>query len=226
METEAPERKGIADNWAVREVDHLFSRFARYTRFVLYSKWFLGVFALMLMSTLVLYPLLTKDDSGMRISFTSVETKDGGTAIAPVMENPVYEGTDKKGQRFKVTGLRAIQQSADLTVIEKPEGQLLTNSQSWISLSADRADYEQGKNHLLLTGNVSLLHDQGYTFVTERAWINTATMVIQGDQEISGAGPMGTLLATGFQILDNGNRILFFGGPTRVKVHLEKSKSS
>lgn len=225
MQPGDPEKRKFTDSWAVREVDHLLSRFTRYTRFVLYSKWFLGVFALLLMGSLILWPLLTQDKSGVRISFIGTETKDGGMSISPVMNNPVYEGTDKKGGRFKVTGGRAIQQSAELIIIEKVEGQLLTKNQSWVSLTADRADYEQAKNSLILTGNVILIHDAGYSFTTPQAMINTETMAVYGNQQIRGDGPMGNLLATGFEIRDNGNRIRF-GGTGRVNVHLEKSKQS
>ena len=40
------ERTGLSAHWGAREVDHLFKRFGRATRFVLFSKWFLAIFAL------------------------------------------------------------------------------------------------------------------------------------------------------------------------------------
>lgn len=220
---DAPREKHAAANWAVKEVDHLFHRFARYTRFVLYSKWFLGGFALLLMSSLIIWPLISTDNSGMRISFTVDEGKNKvSVGTNPVMNNPVYEGTNENGDRFKITAQHATQKTADLVVIEKVEGQLLTQEQRWISLTADRADYTQAQNNLVLTGNVTLVHDAGYNFVTPQAVIDTKTMHVKSNQQISGEGPMGTLLATGFEISDNGNRITF-GGTGRVTVHLEKS---
>lgn len=208
--------------WGVREVDHLFSAFARYTRFVLYSKWVFGVFALVLMVSLIAYPLLTKDKSGIRISFVGTDSK-GQPISSPVMNHPEYQGTDKNGQQYKVTGLRAIQKTADMIVIEKVEGQLLRKDGSFVAISSDSAEYQQKAQRIELIGNVNVSDASGYTFVTSRAMVNTDNMDVDGAEPVEGTGPQGKLLATGFKIRDNGGRISF-GGASRVTVHLDKMR--
>lgn len=218
------QRKGLSANWAVREVDHLFTRFARYTRFVLYSKWFLGIFALLLLTVLVVWPMVSKDKTGMRISFVGTSSMPGKGSVSPTMNNPIFEGTDKNGQPYKLVGARAVQATSELVVVEKVEGQLLTKN-SFVSLMADRAEYRQKRNSIDLLGNVNIIHGEGYTFVTQAAQVNTKTMDVTGSGKIEGEGPLGNLLATGFQIRDNGN-IIRFGGKGRVTVVIEKTKAS
>lgn len=219
-----PEKQHTLSFWAVREVDHLFSAFRRYTRFVLYSKWVVGLFALILMVSLIGYPLLTKDRSGIRVTFTGTDAT-GAPIASPVMENPEYQGTDANGQQYKVTGLRAIQKTADLILIEQVEAQLLRTDGSFVALSADTAEYTQKTSRIELIGNVNVNDSTGYTFVTPSATVHTDTMDVVGNQRVEGAGPQGKLLATGFKIGNNGQDITF-GGSARVNVTIDKMKQA
>lgn len=217
---EAPDKKFSL--WGVREVDHLFSAFARYTRFVLYSKWFLGVFALLLMVSLIAYPLISKDRSGIRVSFVGTSTGSAPTT-SPVMEKPEYRGSDKQGQHFLVRGTRATQKTAELVIIEQVDAQLTRADGSIVTLTADRADYQQQARRIDLRGNVHVKDSTGYDFTTPSAVVDTATMNVDGQEAVDGVGPQGKLLATGFKIRDNGKAISF-GGTDRVNVTLDKMR--
>lgn len=217
-------KTGLSANWAVREVDHLFSRFARYTRFVLYSKWFLGVFGLLLIVLLVAWPLISGSRSGTRIAFIGTEQMPNATSSAPTMENPIYEGVDAQDRQFKVTGLRAIQQPGDVVLVQHVEGQLLTKGDAFVSLTAEQALYRQKDAVIDLSGNVTVMHSNGYIFTTPSASIATDTMEVSGREQVTGEGPAGNLLATGFKIRDNGN-VVQFGGVGRVTVTIERSKN-
>lgn len=218
MPQQGPDKKFSL--WGVREVDHLFSAFARYTRFVLFSKWFFGIFAIVLMVSLIGYPLLTKDRSGIRVSFVGTDGT-GSHASSPVMTNPEYRGVDAGGQQYIVKGLRAVQKEGDLIVIEQVDGQLLRADGSFMTLTSDSADYRQKANRIDLNGNVHVMDSAGYDFTTPRASVNTANMDVDGDQQVDGVGPQGKLLATGFKIRDNG-KIISFGGTSRVTLTLDK----
>lgn len=220
-----PERTGLSAHWGTREVDHLFGRFARATRFVLFSKWFLAVVAALLLVVLIVVPMLEKR-SGARLSFVSEEagtiTKTDA-ASAPSMAKPVYEGTDKNGRQYRITGGRATQITADMIELDNVEA-MLENGDNFVSVTADKAQYFQEEKKVELIGNVNVIHGKGYNFLTPAATVDTATMDVTGNQEISGEGPMGKLLATGFEIRDNGKSIRF-GGTSRVNVTLNGSKS-
>ncbi|MFZ4124789.1 MAG: LPS export ABC transporter periplasmic protein LptC [Rickettsiales bacterium] len=206
-----------------RGVEDLFARLTRYTRFVLFSKWFLAVFALAVIAFLIGWPLLTRDTSGMRVSFVVTENKDGSHAVSPMMSNPRYQGVDKKGQKYTVTALQGVQRTPVIIDLEKVQADMFMRDESWLSLTADRAEFHDDTKLLYLLGNVTMFHDGGYSFLTERAVIDTNTSQAAGDKAVTGQGPMGNLLATGFEIRDNGS-IIKFGGQGRVTMELVKAK--
>ncbi len=204
-------------------VEDLFARLTRYTRFVLFSKWFLAIFAVLVIAFLIGWPILTRDTSGMRVSFVVTENKDGSRAISPMMKNPRYQGVDKKGQKYTVTALQGVQRTPLIIDLEKVQADMFMTDESWLSLTADRAEFHDDSKLLYLLGNVTMFHDGGYSVVTERAVVDTNTSQAAGDMQVSGQGPMGNLLATGFEIRDNGN-IIKFGGKGRVTMELVKAK--
>ncbi len=220
---DAREHKLLSTDWAVAEVDQLLSALGRYTRFVVLSKWFLMLFALGLVTVLIALPLISKDRSGIRISFvdTGGAKKD---ASQPVMSNPEYRSTDASGREFKVNGLRAKQLSQTRVLLEKVEAQMVTENGGWRSLTAEEADYDQEAKTIALVGDVTLFDDQGYSFTTASATIDTDTSRVVGNEKIVGAGPLGNLLASGFEIIDSGQHIIFTGGAERVQLHLDRAK--
>lgn len=203
----------------------LFARLGRYTRFVMFSKWMLAVLAVVLMACLIALPLLSKDRSGIRLSFVDKGVGKGQPVASPVMQNPEYRGSDAKGQQYRVNGKRAIQMTSTLIMIEEVEAQLAGAGGSWRSLTAARADYHQDTRQLDLQGEVTLLDGQGYEFVTERATIDTQTMEVVGDRPISGVGALGNILASSFEIRDSGKHIVFRGGEKPVRLHMDRKKS-
>ncbi|MFM9889881.1 MAG: LPS export ABC transporter periplasmic protein LptC [Rickettsiales bacterium] len=224
MERDDSHTPGLSANWAVREVDQLFSRFRRYTRFVLFSKWFLGVFAIALMVSLIAWPLLSKNETGIRLSFTDAKTTGANTIASPAMSSPIYRSIGEHGQQFKVAGIKATQATPSLVVLEAVDGQMLQQNGSWMQLNAKRADYFQDKRMVELSGDVTLINSQGYAFVSEHATVNTQTMDMQGESPVSGTGPLGNLLASGFKITDNGAHIVFTRGPkSPVKLEIERT---
>jgi lipopolysaccharide export system protein LptC len=215
--------EGFSAWWAVREVDHMFGRIARYTRFVVYGKWSLLSLAVLLIASLIVWPLVTKDRSGIRISFVDNKTA-GQKPASPVMNNPEYRATGDKGQQYKITGKTAIQKTPNLVVIDAVEGQMLKADGKWYSLMADRGEYQQDKKLIDLFGNVNVLDTGGTQFVTEQATIEVDTNHIYGTKAVSGTGPMGNILASGFEIRDNGSHIIFTRGDAPVFVKVNRSK--
>lgn len=207
---------------AVREVDQLFGRISRYTRFVLFGKWTLLVVALLLIGSLISWPLVSKDRSGLRISFVDNKTAKPQKPMSPVMDSPEYEGVNEKGQQYKVNGKVATQKSATLIEIEQVEAQLLKADSSWFLLTSTRAEYKQDVKVLDLFGDVTLMNDR-HTFSTEHATIETNTMRVFGNDPITGSGPMGKIVASGFEIKDNGEHIIFVGGVEQLRVTIDRS---
>lgn len=213
-------REGLTSWWAVREVDALLHRFGRYTRFVVYSKWGLLAVAGVLTAILIIWPLVTDDKSGIRISFTDSRTTPQAPS-SPVMSNPEYRGSSVNGRQYKINGKTATQKTPTLIILDQVEAVVMKPDGGWQMMTADTAEYHQDAKRIYLISNVTVNDNAGTEFVTERATINTETMDINGDQPVKGKGPRGDIVARGFEIVDNGNRINFLGGsgsaPIKVK---------
>lgn len=213
---------GLASWWGVREVDHLFSALGRYTRLVVYGKWSLLIVAGLLTISLIAWPLLTKDRSGLRVSF--VDTKTAGTKpSSPVMTNPEYHTLSGNQQQYRLNGKTATQVTPTLVRIDAAEGMMLKPNGKWFSLSANQAEVHQDTKIVQLSGNVTMVDGEGTTFTTEHATFEMQTMDVYGNEQISGIGNLGNILASGFEIRDNGSHIIFHRGSAPIKVELDRA---
>lgn len=206
--------------WALGDAEHLFGRIRRYTRFVAFGKWSLLVVALILAASLIIWPLLSSEKSGLRVSFSGAP-QDGQKAASPVMTNPEYRGVGAAGQEFKISGKTATQKTPTLVVMEVVEAQMTKADGTWNSLTADRAEFQQDKKIIDLFGHVTLIDAKGSSFTTERATIEISPLHIYGSEAVSGVSASGNILASGFEIVDDGARIIFTRGAAPVKTVFE-----
>jgi lipopolysaccharide export system protein LptC len=200
----------------------LLVRLGRYTFFVLWSKWSLAIFSCVLLVALVAWPLISREASGGRIAFVGV-SETGSAVGSPSMENPRFQGVDAKGQQYTVTARRAEQQPGNNVQLHEVQGELLMQNQQSINLTAQRGFFTNQQQNLALEGGVTLTQSQGYVVNTPRADINTQTSAARGSDEITATGPLGNMLATGFEINDNGNHMKFGSPGNRVRVTVKKS---
>jgi len=223
VEESHDKHEGFSAWWAVREVDHLIGKLGRYTRFVFYSKRALLVVAGILTLALIAWPLLTKDRSGLRVSFVDSKTAAANKVASPVMDNPEYRGQGSTGQQYKINGITATQKTPTLVIIDKAEGQMLRTDGKWYQVTADRAEYQQDKKIVDLYGNVNVYDMNGTNFVTAHATVEMQTMHIWGTDPITGTSDMGNIVASGFEIEDNGDHIIFNRGAQQVHTTVVKA---
>lgn len=217
-------KQGLSSWWAIREVDSLFATLGRYRRLVRLGKWSLAGIAGFLTVVLIAWPLLTKDRSGLRVSFNSGATSPSeAPAAAPVMLNPHYSGFGEAGQQYEMTGSQATQQTPTRVIIANVLATMTKPDGSRYTLTAARADYFQDQKRIELYEQVTLVDGVGNTFVTPHATVDTATMHITGQEGIEGVGNLGKLVATSFEIRDKGTRFIFTRGAEPVHVTLTRA---
>lgn len=192
--------------WRPREIEGLLFSMARYTRFVLFSKFFLVVFAGGLILLLVAIPLINSGDQGMRIVFSSAKN---GEVLTPQMIKPRYQGTDSRNQPFTITADLATQLPDGRVEMTALNADVMMQSGAWMALSANRGFYRMDQKTLAMSGEVRLFYDQGYEFRSEEAMIDMERKTAQGDKPVTGQGPMGVLKAGGFRVHDGGARMEF-----------------
>jgi len=183
---------------------------ASYSRFVGLMKLILPVIAGVLVLLVVAWPQLEDESGGFRLgpSNISIESAGGQTLV-----DARYTGTDRRDNPFTITAKAMAQRNKDDDVVELsgPTADIFLDAGTWIAVTAATGIYRKKDQILRLSGGVDLYHDDGYEFHTEAAVVDLADGIASGDRPIRGQGPFGRLRASGFRILDGGERVQFLG---------------
>ena len=201
--------------WINRESQQsLLQSVGRYTRFVLFSKMFLGGLSVLMMLTLIILPVLNADEEGLRIAFSTVKEK---VDSLPLMTNPTFQGVDDNNQPYMITADSALQHDASTIVLNNIQADIFTENNSWLSVSAQKGTLNTEAKHLLLQGDVQLFQDQGYEFKTQEVSVDMNQHIAKGEQKIDGSGPTGIIAANGFE-WDNNKRIMRFVNGVNLRI--------
>lgn len=183
---------------------------ARYTRFVAWMKLLLPVFAASVVALVVIWPQLQDKPETFRLGLSSISVheKSGQQVV-----NARFTGSDAEDRPFTVTADSAMQRvgAGDSFELERPKADLAMADGSWIAVSALTGTYHKKQQILALEGGVNMFHDSGFEFRTRKAEIDLARGSARGQDPVSGQGPFGSLTASGFEVFDHGNRIIFTG---------------
>lgn len=184
------------------------------------AKRVLPVAALGLLAAIALWPEFETAQERGRVAFRRVaEVRPDALHIV----NPRYQGLDEQNRPYTVTADVAVQAGdQDIVNLTTPRADLLLSDGGWVYLEARGGRYDKPRNWLDLAGNVTIHHDDGTQFVTERAALDIAAGNGEGKDPVAAQGPFGTLTATdGFNLYDRGQVVLFHG---RSRVVLEGSQ--
>jgi lipopolysaccharide export system protein LptC len=172
--------------------------------------------ALILLSSIALWPEFESAEDRGRVAFRRVaDVRPDALHVV----NPRYQGVDEQNRPFNVTAASAVQTGReDVVLLRVPRADLLLSDGGWLYLEARDGLYDRPQNRLDLEGAVTVHHDDGTQFSTERAVIDLAAGAAQGSRPVAAQGPFGTLTAEGFRVTDRGQVVLFTG---KARVVLE-----
>jgi len=187
------------------------ARFAdRYSRRVALLKRLLPAIGVVLLLLIAIWPRLAPLWERFRLVLPAIDLRD---ARELQMVNPRYAGVDREGRPYVVVAAsgRQIPDRQDLMSLQRPRGDLKTQGGAEIVVTALSGVYQSQAQLLDLFGDVTVTHQNGTRFVTQTARLNAGTNTAQGSDPVTGNGPSGEIKAQGFQILDQGQRVLFTG---------------
>ena len=230
---DASSERGIRD-WTPRHRENTERHIqlaTRYSRFVDFMKLFLPLAAAGLIIVAIFSSFIQGPDE-QRIPFVL----RGSIEDDLQMQNPEMTGYDAQGRPFNVTAAKGIQYPDDPNIMDfetivgelnVPEnGAAATNDplgEDKIDITADKGRLKSIENVLTLKGNVTLTSEAGYEFRTERARVFFKDSEVSGNTTIYGTRDMGTVVADGFRVKENGNNIFFLGN---VKTNIVPKKKS
>lgn len=198
------------------------ARIGRYSAFVGVMRYALPLVAVLLLGLVVIWPLASGREDGFRVTYSARVQEDGSLK----MLNARYIGTDSQSQPYTVTATEAIPSTADAAIItlKTLAADMFVKDGSWVAVTADEGLYLRTPGTLDLAGSVTVFSDQGHELRTESAHIEINAGTAEGDEPVSGQGPLGLIDGSGFRITERGANILV-SGPVKVTIFPKRSGS-
>ena len=124
---------------------------------------------------------------------------------------PRYFAVDEKGQPFSMVAKRAKEKDpvAGLVDLDEPEAEMTETGGAWVTLRANKGEYNRQTKILHLIGDVRILRDDGAEYRTEDAYTDIAAGTAWGDSYLVGQGPQGEVAGQGFRMSDRGKTMVF-----------------
>lgn len=138
--------------------------------------------------------------------------------------HPQYLSTDSHERPYKLTADYAEQENDSIFFLSKPQLSFILTAGNVLILTADKGYLDQEKSSLKLRENVVLRHQTGHNLHTQSADIDLKLGNAQGDDIVTGDGPMGALQAKGFRLYKGGEKIVFLGTGTLTIIPSEIKK--
>jgi lipopolysaccharide export system protein LptC len=129
------------------------------------------------------------------------------------MDNLRLSGLDSEGSPYVIRAESAerLDDNADVIELAFPQLDFTAEQTASSVVRADRGVYDQVASTLDLHDGVSFRTDTGYVFKTEQARVYVDEGRVAGEKMILGEGPTGSIRAQGFEITDDGDRVIFSG---------------
>jgi lipopolysaccharide export system protein LptC len=185
---------------------------ARRGRVVRLAKFGLPVVALALLSSIALWPEISRTIERSRVTWhrlTSIDPSSG------TMRRPRYRGYDGQNQPYTVVADTADRVGQERFNLRQPRGDLTLHNGTWLQVRSKRGAYFQHSDLLDLYQDVLLYRQDGTIMQSASASIDMHGGAVTSDDPTHAEGPFGTLDAQGFTLLDKGN-IVQFHGPAKL----------
>jgi lipopolysaccharide export system protein LptC len=181
-------------------------------RVVRIAKYFLPVVALALLSSIALWPEISRTIERGRVTWhrlTSIDPTSG------TMRRPRYRGYDGQNQPYTVVADTADRVGPERFNLRLPRGDLTLHNGTWLQVRSKRGAYFQHSDLLDLFQDVMLYRQDGTILQSASATVDMHGGAVTSNDATHAEGPFGTLDAEGFTLLDKGN-IVQFHGPAKL----------
>jgi lipopolysaccharide export system protein LptC len=181
-----------------------------YSRRVARLKLVLPAVGLGLLLTVTAWPRLAPLFERLRFAWPAIDLRE---ARELRMLNPHYLGTDRNNHPFVLTATvgRQVPDRQDLMALEQPRADMQTRGGATMVLNSNSGVYQSQTQLLDLFGDVTLVHQNGSTFLTSSAHLDMAANAGTGHEAVEGHGPSGDVWGEGFEIINKGDTIVFTG---------------
>ena len=171
------------------------------------TKWLLPAVALVLLSTIALWPQIGRMSDSARIAYRRMTAEVGGATVTDAR----YRGIDEHGRPYTLTAVTAQQDGPDRINLTTLKGDITLGDGTWLMLQSKQGVFLQHSGQLDLSHDVTLYRDDGTTLTTASASVDLKNGAATSAEPTHAEGPFGTLDAQGFTLTDKGAAIQFAG---------------
>lgn len=183
-----------------------------YSQKVRYLKKALPLLAFAVVAVVVIWP---KVEDMLTFEAEDLETTNAPLKVSMSNQliNPRLKSIDEKGRPYAVKAKVAEQVNPEQAELTKPESEIEIDGKK-IRITSDKGDFNEEKNTLDYTGDVTLEIDD-HRFSTEAAQLDYGKRQAGGCTPVTGEGPMGQVHSEkGFELDSEG--CLTFKGRTKL----------
>ena len=176
------------------------------------AKYVLPVVALALLSSIALWPELSRTVARGRVTWRRL------TAIATgagQMLRPSYHGMDERGRPYTVSAATAERAGLNRYNLASPVGDVTLENGTWLLLRAKTGVFIERASELDLQDSVTLYRQDGTIITSATATMNLKQGAATSNDFTHAEGPFGTLDAQGFTLVDRGG-VVQFHGPAKL----------
>lgn len=186
---------------------------SHYAKAIRLLKLFLPTVAAILIGVVAVWPQIRANENKLPLAAAEVSPEEIENLA---MINARFMGIDGRNQPFTVTAEMATEVSPDSKQVRlsAPKADITLENGTWLALTADHGVFRQSDQTVELEGHVNMFHDAGYEFETATAFVDLTQGAAFGFEPVDGQGPFGTITAEGFQVFDEGARVIFTGNAT------------
>ncbi|MSP04876.1 MAG: LPS export ABC transporter periplasmic protein LptC [Acetobacteraceae bacterium] len=175
------------------------------------TKFVLPSVALGLLALIAIWPELDRETR--QAQDRMVGTREGNR-----MTNARYRGTDEHGRPYTLTAETAHQAGEGRVALVQPKGDMMTENGGWLMVQSRQGLFLQRSNQLDLSRDVMLYRADGMTLRTDAVAVDMKAGAAASASPVQMEGPLGTLDAQGFVLLDRGV-VIQFTGPARMVIN-------
>ena len=160
---------------------------------------------------------------GLR-AFLSARQADVATS-AIHMTNPKFYGRDQQGRSFQLSAKDAVRNgaNANLVNLNQPGMVLENNVKGPVLVNGGHGLYHEDTKILLLDSGVRFRDGHGSDFHSTTATVDTQASTVQGQNNVTGRGPLGQIAASSYAVQDGGAHVMFYGD---VRTHIVQTHSA
>lgn len=183
---------------------------ASHSRFVRFSKRFLWGLICLVCALIIWIASDSSNVSGARVVFSNIaKTGEVISTIRNLMQNPHYQGVDVNNRPYTVMADRAEQIDKNTVSLYNIRADIALENDVWVALNAGSGTLDLSTKQLELREGVDVFYTNGYEFRTAQVHVDIEQGSAYGESQVEGQGPLGTLKAKGFAILDHGKTVIF-----------------